>query len=143
MFVILDYITCEGVYSLLHAYHARLLMISEGHTINLPYFLLKSLRKMSRTYQKTSSPRSLFHHGLICIVLKHQLVKHRISWDKFLSKIQLSDDTHIRNYTLPCDLKVDEQPQVSDRMPETKKQIHLDQSNVEVNFADKRTARLI
>ena len=46
LFVVLDYITCEGPYTLLHAYHARLLMVSEGYSLNLPYFLLKSLRKM-------------------------------------------------------------------------------------------------
>jgi len=49
----------------------------------------------------------------------------------------------MRNYSLPCDLKTDEQPQVSDRMPENKKQFHLDQSNVEVSFDDKRNAILI
>jgi len=125
MLVIMNYITCEGAYSLLQPYHVRLLMIFEGHTLNLPYYLLKSLKKMSRAYQRTSSPRSLFHHGLICILLKHQLVKHHISWNKFLSKIQLSDETHIRNYSLPCDLQVNEQPQVSDQLPESKRTARL------------------
>ena len=146
MFIILDYITCEGRYSLLHAFHIKLLMVSEGRTVNLPYFLLKSLSKMSRAYQKASNPQSLFHHGLICIILKHELVKYHISWDRFLSKIQLSDDRHMRSYSLPCDLKNDEQPQVSDKMPENKKQFDLDlhdQSNIEISFADKRNARLI
>jgi len=126
MLVIMNYITCEGAYSLIQPYHVRLLMIFEGHTLNLPYYLLKSLKKMSKAYQRTSSPRSLFHHGLICILLKHQLVKHHISWNKFLSKIQLSDETHIRSYSLPCDLQVNEQPQVSGQLT-----------------ASKRTARLI
>jgi len=125
MLVIMNYITCEGAYSLLQPYHVRLLMISEGYTLNLPYFLLKSLKKMSKAYQRTSSPRSLFHHGLICIVLKYQLAKHHLSWNKFLSKIQLTDETHIRNYSLPCDLRVNEQPQVSDQLPESKRTARL------------------
>jgi len=125
MLVIMNYITCEGAYSLIQPYHVRLLMVFEGHSLNLPYYLLKSLKKMSKAYQRTSSPRSLFHHGLICIILKHQLVKYHISWNKFLSKIQLSDETHLRNYSLPDDLQVNE-PQVSEQL-----------------IASKRTARLI
>jgi len=125
LYVILDYITCEGPYTLLHAYHARLLMVSEGYPINLPYFLLSSLKKMSKAYQKTSSPRSLFHHGLICIVLKHQLVKYHMSWNKFLSKIQLSDEAHISNYSLPCDVQDSKRPQVSGKLIECKRTARL------------------
>ena len=91
MLTIQDYITCEGRYSMILAFHVRLLMVFEGKTLNLPHFLLKSLIKMSKAYQKKLDVNSLFHHGLIQIILEHELIKYHISWAIFLSKIQLTD----------------------------------------------------
>lgn len=110
MQIIRQYITCEGRYSLVLACHIRLLMVFEGKALNLPYFLFRSLVKMSKAYQKKLDVSSLFHHGLIQIILEHELIKYHISWDRFLSKIQLTDEKHLRNYSLDHEKK----PSLSD-----------------------------
>lgn len=50
LLIIQKFITCEGRYGSMYMYHIRLLMnFLENQTINLPYFLLSSLKKMSTT----------------------------------------------------------------------------------------------
>ena len=160
MQIIRQYITCEGRYSLVLAFHIRLLMVFEGKALNLPYFLLRSLTKMSRAYQRTSNVQSLFHHGLIYMILEHELVKYHISWERFLSKIQLDDDKHLRNYSndgkknsLSSDLKdshKDEsvEPQnnmeISENREQSSPDLHeSDKIDIDVvNFANKRNARV-
>ena len=52
LLIIQKFITCEGRYGSMYMYHIRLLMnFSENETINLPYFLLNNIRKMSTTIQ--------------------------------------------------------------------------------------------
>jgi hypothetical protein len=66
--VIHRYITCEGKFSLVYIYHIRILMHLNGdYPLNLPYFLLKSLTKMSKKGQSisTNAKGSLFHQVLI------------------------------------------------------------------------------
>jgi len=62
----------------------------EGHTLNLPHFLLLSLKKMSITIQKHigNIEPHLYHHGLIKILIENQLKKTKDTWEQFL----------IRNY---------------------------------------------
>lgn len=46
-------ITCEGRFGFMYVYHIRLLMnFLENGTINLPFFLLSSLRRMAANVQK-------------------------------------------------------------------------------------------
>lgn len=53
LLIIQKFITCEGRYGSNYMYRIRLLMnFLENGTINIPYFLLNSLRKMSTTVQK-------------------------------------------------------------------------------------------
>ena len=62
------YITCEGRFSLVYIYHIILLIhINGDYPLNLPYFLLKSLSKMSKRVQShpATAKGSLFHQGLI------------------------------------------------------------------------------
>lgn len=48
LLIIQKFITCEGRYGSMYMYHIRLLMnFLENQTINLPYFLLSILKKMS------------------------------------------------------------------------------------------------
>ena len=46
--ILIRYVTCNGRYSQIHYYHLRLLMALKGRKINLPFFLLQSLRKMAQ-----------------------------------------------------------------------------------------------
>ena len=50
LLIIQKFVTCEGRFGCMFVYHARLLMnfLKDGE-INLPYFLLNSLKKMSGT----------------------------------------------------------------------------------------------
>jgi len=60
----------------MYMYHARLMMnFLEGQTLNLPYFLLLSLKRMSITVQKHigNIEPHLYHHGLVKILIEDQL----------------------------------------------------------------------
>ena len=85
---IVCYITCDGRYSSVDFYHLRILMAFKGSKLNLPYFLFKSLQKMAIAIQSTIAEhdRSLFHHGLVKILVQYQLSFINVTWDQFLSK---------------------------------------------------------
>ena len=57
-----------------------------GFPLNLPHYLVKSLIKMSSAIKK--GPRnishSLFHHGLVRILVERELSKLNPSWDEFI-----------------------------------------------------------
>jgi hypothetical protein len=61
------FITCEGRYGLVFLYHVHLLMVFLGFNLNMPFYLLRSLQKMAKFYQRQNlnAQSSLFHHGLI------------------------------------------------------------------------------
>jgi hypothetical protein len=61
-------------------------MIFMGFPLNMPYYLLRSLYKMGKRYRKQRSDSSLFHHGLIKILLVHQLELQNDNWDSFITR---------------------------------------------------------
>ena len=67
-------------------YHLRLLMIFKGYPVNMPFFFLNCLHKMTSTYQTNvgDKSRSLFHHGLIKILVSCRLEELGETWDSFL-----------------------------------------------------------
>jgi hypothetical protein len=73
--ILKQFITCEGRYGLVFLYHIRLLMLFIGFELNMSFYLLMSLYKMSKCYKRQSmnSLSSLFHHGLIKILLVSHL----------------------------------------------------------------------
>jgi hypothetical protein len=102
LLVIKQFITCEGRYGLVLLFHIRLLMIFQGFKLNLPFYFLKSLRKMSKFYQRQNpNPKSsLFHHGLIHILVNFQLVNTGDTWQSFLLRngfipSQIDPDSHL------------------------------------------------
>lgn len=81
LLIIQKFITCEGCFGAMYMYHARLLMnFLESQTLNFPYFLLLSLKKMSTTVQKNivNIEPHLYHHGLVRILIEDQLKKKKI-----------------------------------------------------------------
>lgn len=89
LLLIQKFITCESRFGSMYMYHARLMMnFMEGHTLNLPYFLLLSLKKMSSTVQKHigNIEPHLYHHGFIKILIEDQLKKTKDTWEKFLTR---------------------------------------------------------
>lgn len=84
LLIILKFITCEGRYDSMYMYHIRLLMnFLENQTINLPYFLLSSLKKMSTTVQKNLDDMEphLYHHDLVKIMVENQLKEIKDTWE--------------------------------------------------------------
>ena len=71
--ILIRFVSCDGRYSHMHYYHLRLLMDLKGSKINLPFFLLQSLRKMAHTIQTIVGDieQSLFHHGLLKILFQY------------------------------------------------------------------------
>jgi len=89
LLVIQKFITCEGRFGSTYMYHARVMMnFLEGQTLNLPYFLLLSLKKMSITVQKHigNIEPHLYHHGLVKILIEDQLKKNKDTWEQFLMR---------------------------------------------------------
>ena len=86
LLIIQKFITCEGRFGSMYMYHTRLLMnFLENQTINLPYFLLNSLKKMSITVQKNlrDVEPHLYHHDLVKILIEKQL-KEKDTSEQFL-----------------------------------------------------------
>jgi hypothetical protein len=76
-------LTCEGRYGITFIYHLRLLLHFEGGPeIDFPYFLWMSLNKMIRGVKSLSKNEktSIYHQGLIKMLVLHEIEKQRISW---------------------------------------------------------------
>jgi hypothetical protein len=70
----------------LYHYHIRLLHFTGKVQMNVPYYLLRSIGKMSYRVQAKSKDvdSSLFHSGLIRMLVSEELGKKEISWEHFL-----------------------------------------------------------
>jgi hypothetical protein len=85
--IIQRYFTCEGRFNTLYHYHVRLLLHFTGKVkMNVPYYLLRSIGKMSDRVQAKSKDvdSSLFHSGLIRMLVSEELGKKEISWEHFV-----------------------------------------------------------
>jgi hypothetical protein len=86
--ILKQFFTCEGRYGLVFLYHILLLMLFIGFELNMSFYLLMSLYKMSKHFKRQSmnSLSSLFHHRLIKILLISHLSQIRDNWESFLSR---------------------------------------------------------
>ena len=85
--ILQSYVTCEGRYSFVFKYHFRFLQHLVGVSkMNLPFFFLKSLQKMASKIkeQDDHTSQSLFHHGLIKLIITTVLQHEGRNWDFFL-----------------------------------------------------------
>ena len=82
-----NYRTCEGRYDRVLKCHLQLLMHLNGSLkVNLPFYLLKSLQRMVtwvQTHPEHTS-RSIYHQGLIKLLIISHLNKDGRNWDSFL-----------------------------------------------------------
>jgi len=81
------YITTEGRYQRVMLYHFRLMDHFTGKTLlNLPYYLHSSLTKMSHKVQAEpgSIQNTLFHFGLIKMIIMEELKKSGRTWENFV-----------------------------------------------------------
>ena len=97
LFILKQFVTCEVRYGLVFLYHIRLLMHFIGFKLNMYFYLLRSLYKMSKRYKRQSVDSSLFHHGLINILLIHHLTTVGDCWDGFLIRNGFSMTVPLEN----------------------------------------------
>lgn len=90
MRLIMRYFTCEGRFSRVYSYHIRLLMhFTRVRMMKILVFLCQNIERMVPLMQRKSPAqqyRSLYHYGLIQLVVIHQLVQHDIPWEEFISR---------------------------------------------------------
>jgi hypothetical protein len=81
-YLIQNFITCEGRFSIIYLYHIKLLQhLKADCEINMPYFLLQSLSKMAKAVQKQgrNSEKSLYHCGFIKMIIIYELQKQNLT----------------------------------------------------------------
>jgi hypothetical protein len=83
--VLKQFVTCEGHYGLVFLYNIWFLMKFIGFHLNVSFYLLRILYKMSKRYKRQSLDSSLFHHNLIKIMLAHHLKTIGDCYDGFLA----------------------------------------------------------
>jgi hypothetical protein len=74
-------------FNTLYHYHIRLLLhFTSKVEMNIPYYLLRSISKISDRVQAKSKDvdSSLFHSGLIRMLVFEELGKKEISWEHFV-----------------------------------------------------------
>jgi hypothetical protein len=86
LMIIKKFVTCEGRYGFVFLFHLRLLMVFMGFELSLPHYLHRSLFKMAKRYKRSQADTSLFHVGLIKMILVHELGLRCDSWHEFLSR---------------------------------------------------------
>jgi hypothetical protein len=84
--IVKQFVTCERRYGLVFLYHLWLLMNFIGYPLNMPHYLLCSLYKMSKRFKHVKANSSLFHHGLIKLIIVYHLSLHGDCWQAFLSR---------------------------------------------------------
>ena len=87
MIAVHEYVTCEGRYQHLYRFHMRFLLHLTGQNkMNLPYFLIKDLIKISSKIQKNpfALEASLSHHSFITMLVFDQIRRNELSIRSFL-----------------------------------------------------------
>ena len=87
MLTVREYITCEGRYQHLHRFHLRFLIhLTSQNEMNLPYYLIKDLSKISTKIQKNplTLENSLSHHSFITMLVFDQIMRNGLSIRSFL-----------------------------------------------------------
>ena len=96
LLILQNFIACEGIFCCIYVYHIWLLMkFLEDGEINLPLFLLNSLKIMSTNLQKIIQfiDNTMHHHGLVKILLEFHLKSIWDSWDIFLTGNHFQDES--------------------------------------------------
>ena len=84
LMLVKQFVTYEGRYRLVFLYHLRLLMNFIGYPVSMPFYFQHSLYKMSKRFKKEKDDNSLFHHGLIKLIVVYHLSLHGDSWRSFV-----------------------------------------------------------
>jgi hypothetical protein len=84
--IVKQFLIYEGRYGLVFLYHLQLLTNFMGYPLNMPHYFLHSLYKMAKRFKCEKADSSLFHHGLIRLIVVHHLNLHGDNWQAFLSR---------------------------------------------------------
>ena len=85
--ILQSYVTCEGRYAFVFKYHLRFLQhLNHESKMNLPLFFFKSMQNTSSRVKEHQdhTQQSIFHHGLIKLIISTTLQKKGNTWDYFL-----------------------------------------------------------
>jgi hypothetical protein len=86
LMILKQFVTCEGRYGFVFLFHLHLLMVFMGFELSLPHYLHRSLFKMAKKYKRNQADTSLFHVGLIKMLVVYELGLRRDSWPDFLNR---------------------------------------------------------
>jgi hypothetical protein len=89
-----QFITCEGRYEFIFLYNLRLLMVFIGYELNIPHYLHRSLFKMAKRYKHSQADTSLFHYGLIKMIMVYELGLRHDCWVIFSVRITFRTQSH-------------------------------------------------
>jgi hypothetical protein len=106
-----QFVTCEGRYRLIFLYHLWLLMNFIGYPLNMPFYFQCNLYKMSKRFKREKADSSLFHHGLIKLIVVYHLSLHGDSWRDFVAR-NGSEDTNPIQVDKPVVSEVKARPPV-------------------------------
>jgi hypothetical protein len=68
-------------------------MVFMGYELNMPYYLHRILFKMSKRYKWNQADNSLFHFGLVKMLVVCHLGLHRDCWNDFLKRNNFDDSS--------------------------------------------------
>ena len=113
---------------MVYRYHMRFLHhVTGANKLNMPFYLLKSLEKMSIRARNhpSSSSSNMFHHGLIKLLINQELGKVERSWSHFLFrggfKVNLKYAEKIKRKQKSSRKKVLEIPDSAETKPSSEK----------------------
>jgi hypothetical protein len=68
-------------------------MVFMGFELNMPHYLHRSLFKMAKRYKRNQADTSLFHFGLIKMLMVYELGLRRDCWEDFLKRNSFEDSS--------------------------------------------------
>jgi hypothetical protein len=89
------YFTCEGSFNMVYPYHIILLLHFIGkESMNLLFYLFRSIGKIPYMVQAKSKQvdTSVFHSGLIKMLVLEELKKTNTLWEVFLASLGFRPD---------------------------------------------------
>jgi hypothetical protein len=91
LMIIKQFITCEGRYGFVFLHHLHFLMVFMGYQLNMPYYLHRSLFKISKKYKRNQADCSLFNYRLVKMIVVYHLGLHGDCWNDFLAQNNFED----------------------------------------------------
>ena len=85
--IIQRYVTCESMFSIVSRYHVTFILHVNGKSkLNLPYYLFNILENIATRVKNNTNhtSHSIFHHGIVKLLVLTELGKQNRSWQHFL-----------------------------------------------------------